>query len=391
MKVGFVGLGYVGLTTAVCMAVKGFRVVGVDVDEEKVVSIRKGELPFREPGAEKLLKRAVRGKNFKCTTEHRELTGSDVVFLTVGTPSREDGSIDLRYVAEAAGAVGEVLAKSGKKQAIAVKSTVVPGTTRTVVRERLEEKSGKKVGKGFLLAANPEFLREGSAVQDTLKPDRIVVGDDWGGADKALLILYRRFYGVRMPPVIKTNTVNAEMIKYASNTFLAARISLINDIANICQRVPGADVVVVARGIGLDRRIGPYFLNAGLGYGGSCFPKDVKALIAFAQNLGYKPAVPESVEKVNTSQPYRAVELAEDLVGSLAGKKAAILGLSFKPNTDDVREAVSLKIIDRLLESGCSVSVYDPAAMKNVQRIYGDKIRYASSPVGCLRDADLCI
>ncbi|MDW7978685.1 MAG: nucleotide sugar dehydrogenase, partial [Candidatus Caldarchaeum sp.] len=204
--------------------------------------------------------------------------------------------------------------------------------------------------------------------------------------------MYRKFYGSRAPPMMMTNTVNAEMIKYASNAFLAARISLINELANICQRTPGADVEEVAKGVGMDRRIGPHFLRAGLGYGGSCFPKDVKALAAFAKSLGVEPFMLESVQKVNDNQPYKAIELAGRLVGNLHGRKAAVLGLSFKPNTDDIREAVSLKIINKLLEHGCTVVAYDPAATENVRRLLGDRINYAESAEEVRRkNADFCI
>ncbi|MEM4304130.1 MAG: UDP-glucose/GDP-mannose dehydrogenase family protein [Candidatus Caldarchaeum sp.] len=391
MRVSFVGLGYVGLTTAVCMAVKGFRVTGIDVDIGKIDLIRNGKPAFKEPGLEKLLSRVTSAKNFRCSTEYSDILGTDITFITVGTPSRQDGSIDLTQVVKASKNIGEALAGSSKPHTVVVKSTVVPGTTKSHVRQALEQASGRVVGEGLNLCVNPEFLREGNAVKDTFKPDRIVIGDDWGGAGRVLLNLYRKFYGGRMPPIIRTNTVNAEMIKYASNVFLAARISLINEIANVCQHIPEADVTLVAWGVGLDKRIGRHFLNAGLGYGGSCFPKDVKALTAYAKSLGYHPAILEAVEKVNSSQPYKAVELAENLVGELSGKKAAVLGLSFKPNTDDVREAVALKIIDRLLEVGCSVAVYDPVAMDNVRRVYGGKLAYASSAEECLRGADFCI
>ncbi|MEM4282053.1 MAG: UDP-glucose/GDP-mannose dehydrogenase family protein, partial [Candidatus Caldarchaeum sp.] len=353
--------------------------------------INGGKAPFKEPSLDKLLHRVLRGGSFRCSTNYSEIAGTDVTFITVGTPSRADGSIDLTYVIDASKAIGEVLSAKPRPHTVVVKSTVVPGTTRNHVRSSLEQTSGKMVGDGLNLCVNPEFLREGSAVNDMFNPDRIVVGDDWGGGGRVLLRLYKKFYGGKLAPVLRTNTVNAEMIKYASNVFLAARISLVNEIANICQRTPGADVSVVAKGVGMDKRIGPSFLNAGLGYGGSCFPKDVKALTAYAKSLGYHPEILEAVEKVNRSQPYKAVELAEKLEGELIGKKAAVLGLSFKPNTDDIREAVALKIIDRLLEKGCSITVYDPAAVEKVRRVYGDKLAYATSAVECLQGADFCI
>ncbi len=391
MKVGFVGLGYVGLTTAVCMASRGLKVLGYDVDRAKIDAIKAGDTPFTEPRLDKMLKHVLRKGEFSCGDEVSILDGVDIVFITVGTPSNPDGSINLSYVYDAAGMVGEILRSNRKSPTVVVKSTVVPGTTRGLVKSLLEERSGKNVGDGLNLCVNPEFLREGSAVSDMLKPDRIVIGDDWGDGARVLLRLYRRVYGRRRIPTIITNTVNAEMIKYASNIFLAARVSLANELANICQRLPGADFKIVARGVGLDKRIGPYFLNAGLGFGGSCFPKDLRAMKAVGMEHGVRPLMLEAVERVNLEQPYRALELAEQLVGDLKGKKAALLGLAFKPNTDDIRDAVSLKITQALLERGCSIKVYDPAAMENFRKIFGNSVDYAESSRDCIRNADFAI
>lgn len=387
MKIAVIGLGYVGLTTAACLASRGFKVTGIDIDKHKVETINEGKTPFKEPRLDKLLKRS----GLRCSTDYAEAVDADFVFISVGTPAGPGGEIDLSYVAGAARSLGEVLASRRKPCTVVVRSTVVPGTTRGLVKNELEKSSGKRVGEDLFLCVNPEFLREGNAVHDTFNPDRIVIGDDWGSGGKNLLRLYHRFYRRRKPATILTNTVNAEMIKYASNAFLAARISLINEIANICQHIPGADVTVVSKAIGLDKRIGPYFLNAGLGYGGSCFPKDVKALIKYAEKLGETPRVLEAVDNVNMMQPLKAVELAEKLLGSLRGKTAAILGLAFKPNTDDIREAVSLKIIKTLLEKGCTVKAYDPAAIENARKVFGDTVSYAPSAEECLRDADFCI
>ncbi|MEM2257388.1 MAG: UDP-glucose/GDP-mannose dehydrogenase family protein [Candidatus Caldarchaeum sp.] len=387
MKIAVVGLGYVGLTTAACLASHGFKVTGIDIDSHKVETINEGKTPFKEPGLDKLLKRS----RLRCSIDYAEAGDADFVFISVGTPAGPGGEIDLSYVASAAHSLGEVLANSRKPCTVVVRSTVVPGTTRGLVKNELEKSSGKKVGEDLFLCVNPEFLREGNAVHDTFNPDRIVIGDDWGRGGKNLLRLYRRFYRRRKPATILTSTVNAEMIKYASNAFLAARISLINEIANICNHIPGADITVVSKAVGLDKRIGPYFLNAGLGYGGSCFPKDVKALIKYAENLGERPQVLEAVDRVNMGQPLKAVELAEKLLGNLDGKTAAILGLAFKPNTDDIREAVSLKIIKTLQEKGCNIKAYDPAAMENAKKILGDSVIYASSAEDCLRGSDFCI
>jgi UDPglucose 6-dehydrogenase len=373
------------------MAAKGLKVVGYDVDSGKIDAIKAGKTPFTEPRLDKMLEHAVKNGRFTCSDDVSILGGAEIIFLTVGTPSNSDGSINLSYISDAAGMVAGVLRPSSTPSTVVVKSTVVPGTTRGLVRHMLEKHSGRSVGDGLNLCVNPEFLREGSAVTDTMKPDRIVIGDDWGNGARVLLRLYRRMYGHRRIPTIVTNTVNAEMIKYASNIFLAARISLANELANICQRLPGADFKTVAMGVGLDRRIGPHFLNAGLGFGGSCFPKDLRALKALARELGITPVMLEAVDQVNREQPYKALELAEQLVGNLRGKKAALLGLAFKPNTDDIREAVSLKIAKALLERGCSVKVYDPSAMDNFRTIFGGSVDYAENSRDCIRGVDLAI
>jgi len=272
-----------------------------------------------------------------------------------------------------------------------VKSTVIPGTTENIVKPILEESSGKRCGTDFGLCMNPEFLREGSALHDTFNPDRIVIGEYDKKSGDILEALYREFYAEKMPPIIRTTPVNAELIKYANNAFLATKISFINTIANICDRIPGADVTVVAKGIGLDKRIGPLFLNAGLGYGGSCLPKDLRALIQYSKNLGYEPKLLEAVESVNNSQPQRAIELCKKLLGELRGKRVAILGLAFKPNTDDIREAPSITIIRQLLKEGARVVAYDPVAIPNAKAIFKDDIEYASSAIECLKNADCCI
>ncbi|MEM4494905.1 MAG: nucleotide sugar dehydrogenase, partial [Candidatus Caldarchaeum sp.] len=248
MKIAVIGLGYVGLTTAACLASRGFKVMGIDVDQNKVETIKAGKAPFKEPGLEKLLKKS--RHNFGCSSDYAEASDADFVFISVGTPSKPDGGINLSYVAEASHSLGEALASRRRSCTVVVRSTVVPGTTRGLVKKELENASGKTVGDGLFLCVNPEFLREGNAVQDTFNPDRIVIGDDWGKGGRRLLKLYQGFYRRMMPPTILTNTVNAEMIKYASNAFLAARISLINEVANICQHIPGADITVVAKAVG---------------------------------------------------------------------------------------------------------------------------------------------
>ncbi len=388
MRISFFGLGYVGLVTALAFASRGFKVYGHDVDKNKIKNLRNKKLYIYEPGLQDLLERSE--ENFIPTENAEEaLMKTDVTFITVGTPSRPDGSIDLSYVRSAAETIGRALRKKGY-HLIVVKSTVLPGTTEEVARI-IERESGRRAGEGFGICMNPEFLREGNAVEDIFKPDRIVIGCIDERSGDMLEGLWREFYGNEMPPLLRTNLVNAEFIKYASNAFLAMKVSFINEIANIAQRVKGADVEVIARGIGLDKRIGPLFLKAGLGFGGSCFPKDLMALMRFSEELGYDPRLLRSTIDLNKEQPYKAVELAEKLVGSLDGKKIAVLGLSFKPNTDDMRDAVSIRVVEGLLRKKARVSVYDPAAMENARRIFKDKVEYAESAFDCIKDADCAI
>ena len=388
MRISFFGLGYVGLVTALAFASRGFKVYGHDVDKNKIKNLRNKKLYIYEPGLQDLLERSE--ENFIPTENAEEaLMKTDVTFITVGTPSRPDGSIDLSYVRSAAETIGRALRKKGY-HLIVVKSTVLPGTTEEVARI-IERESGRRAGEGFGICMNPEFLREGNAVEDIFKPDRIVIGCIDERSGDMLEGLWREFYGNEMPPLLRTNLVNAEFIKYASNAFLAMKVSFINEIANIAQRVKGADVEVIARGIGLDKRIGPLFLKAGLGFGGSCFPKDLMALMRFSEELGYDPRLLRSTIDLNKEQPYKAVELAEKLVGSLDGKKIAVLGLSFKPNTDDMRDAVSIRVVEGLLRKKAKVSVYDPAAMENARRIFKDKVEYAESAFDCIKDADCAI
>ncbi len=388
--VGIVGLGYVGLTTAVCFANRGFQTIGVDVDKGKLAKIARGQLPFVEPGLAKILQNQLRTKRLTVTTNYDELTRARVQFITVGTPSSDGGSNDLRYVRKAAASVGQVLRESDEYHLVVVKSTVTPGATQVVVRPALESASRKKFGE-FGLAANPEFLREGKALEDTMRPNRLVIGTEDKKSQTELLTLYRALYRHRMPKIVLTSTINAELIKYASNSFLAAKITFINEIANLCQRLPGADVAVVAQAMGLDKRIAPGFLRAGLGYGGSCFPKDTNALLRFASTLGVELGVAQAASSRNEKQYRVAIELAESLVGSLRGKRVALLGLAFKPDSDDMREATSLRLVHELLRLGARVVAFDPVASKNAKKIIGDRIDYASSVKDCLDGTDCCI
>lgn len=390
-RVAVVGLGYVGLTLACALASRGFQVMGVDVDEGRLEKIRGGISPIYEEGLEPLLNRVLELGALKVTSDYREaVEESEACFICVGTPSKPDGSVDLRYVEEAARMLGRALKNKPGYYLVIVRSTVPPGTTRNLVGKILEEESGRSIG-GFGLCFNPEFLREGKALEDTFNPDRIIVGCADRESGEKLLNIYRRFYGDKLPPTLITTLVNAELIKYASNAFLATKISFINMVSQLCQTLPGADVTVVAEGMGMDKRIGREFLAAGLGWGGSCFPKDTLGLLRFGEKLGIRLPIVEAAIKVNESQIEHAVRLAEELIGDLEGKLVSVLGLAFKPGTDDVRESRSIRLVEKLLERGAKVRIHDPKAMENARRILGRKVEYAESVEECLHGADLCI
>jgi UDPglucose 6-dehydrogenase len=390
-SVSFVGLGYVGLCTATVMASRGIRIIGVDVDEKRIEGLRKGVPPFHEPQLQQMLKTAVRKKRMEFTTDASRVSDSSTVFLTVGTPSKDDGSIDLTYVKKATQDVGSAIAGSPTYHLVVVKSTVTPGTTTDVVCPVLEASSEKVCGPELGLSSNPEFLAEGSAINGTLHPDKIVIGAFNAKSGTTLTKLYRRIYSKSKVPTIVTDPTTAETIKYANNAFLATRVSTINTIANICQRVPKADVETVAKAIGLDPRIGPLYLKAGPGYGGSCFHKDLQALISFSRSKNYDPLLLTAVEEVNQRQASEIVTLSKKLLGPLNNRRIAILGLAFKKDTDDMREAASLRVIDELLKNGASVSAYDPMAVDNARRILGDRVELMQDAISCLKGADCCI
>ena len=391
-RISIIGLGYVGLCTAVGFASKGYNTVIVDNDNKKVELVNQGVPPFYEAGLEKLMQKTLKKGYLKCAMEYGEaIIKSDITFIVVGTPSNPDGSINLQHVEDSAREIGKALNEKDDYHLIAVKSTVIPGTTEKVIKPIIERFSGKQCGKDFGLCVNPEFMREGSAIHDVLNPDRIIIGEHDKKSGITLETLYRRFHGKNLPPIIRTNIPTAELIKYANNAFLATKISFINEIATICEKIPDVDVKIVAKGIGIDKRIGPLFLNAGLGYGGSCLPKDVKALIAFSKRLGHEPKLLKAVDDVNENQPHKAIQLCRKELGNLKNKRIAILGLAFKPNTDDIREATSIKIINALLIEGANIIAYDPAAIPNIKEKLSNKIQYATSAIDCIKDADCCI
>ena len=374
MKICVIGTGYAGIVNAVGFASLENDVLCVDIDEKKVRMINSGKSPIFEPELEEKLFEALKAGKISATLNLKSaVRDAEMIFVSVGTPSKEDGSIDLKYVESAAKSLGEVL-KEKKYCVVIMKSTVVPGTTEGVFQKILETVSGKKAGKDFGLSMCPEFLREGHAIYDFFNPDRVVIGVSGSKAEKMLLELHAPLKAKTIVTDIKT----AEMIKYASNSFLAVKISFANEIGNICKKL-GIDGYDVMKGIGADARISPHFLNAGAGFGGSCFPKDVKALIAKSKELGYEPHLLNSALHINETQPQRMVEHLKKKAGALKGQKVTLLGLAFKPHTDDIREAPSLKIISALLDEGVDVIAYDPKANESVARIFGSKIKYAKT------------
>lgn len=384
MKIAIVGTGYVGLVTGACLSDVGFDVTCVDIDKEKVAKLQAGESPIYEPGLEGLLERNISKGRLHFTTDLTSIIDeADAVFSAVGTPPDEDGSADLHYVLDVARTIGKHI----KKYTLVItKSTVPVGTAKLVKQAIQEELDNRGVSIEFDVASNPEFLKEGDAISDFLRPDRIVVGTESERAKAIFEKIYKPFV-LNGHPVIFTDIASAEMIKYTANAMLATRISFMNDIANLCEIV-GANVNMVRKGIGSDSRIGSKFLYAGTGYGGSCFPKDVKALIKTADNNGYSLEVLKAVERVNEKQKHILFDKLVNHYGSLTGKKIAMLGLSFKPNTDDMREAPSLILIEKLREAGCEINVYDPAAMDECRRRIGDIVNYCSDCYAAMEGAD---
>ena len=385
MKIAIVGTGYVGLVTGTCFAEMGTEVFCVDVDKNKIDNLKKGIVPIYEPGLDELVANMQAGR-LHFTTELKEcLDEVEVLFSAVGTPPDEDGSADLKYVLEVARTVGRYM---NKYILVVTKSTVPVGTAQKVKRAIKDEQAKRNVNIEFDIASNPEFLKEGAAVKDFMSPDRVVVGVESERAEKLMSKLYRPFL-LNNFRVIFMDVPSAEMTKYAANAMLATRISFMNDIANLCEIV-GADVNMVRKGIGTDARIGSRFLYAGCGYGGSCFPKDVKALVKTAADSGYQMRILEAVEAVNEEQKsilFR--KLVKHFNGDIKGKRIALWGLAFKPETDDMREAPSLVLIEKLRNAGCLVSAYDPVAIPEAQRrLPEDVISYVKDIYEAVIDAD---
>ena len=387
MKIVVIGTGYVGLVTGTCFSELGVDVYCVDIDQKKIESLKQAEIPIYEPGLQEIVERNIKAQRLSFTTSAEEcMQGADAIFIAVGTPPDEDGSADIRYVLEAARSVGRAL--SGYA-VVTVKSTVPVGTTQQVKQIVQEQLDKRGVEIEFDVASNPEFLKEGRAVRDFMMPDRVVVGVESQRARDLMTTLYSPL--MMTDRLLFTDIATAEMTKYAANAMLATRISFMNDIANLCE-LTGANVDMVRKGIGADIRIGTKFLYAGCGYGGSCFPKDVRALISTADKLGYSMEVVKAVEQVNNRQKKVLFEkLNRHFAGELKGKKVAVWGLAFKPDTDDMREAPSLTLIESLLKAECEIRVFDPVAMPNAKKIFGDKLYYAQNMYDAATDADALI
>lgn len=381
MKISVVGGGYVGLVTAACFANLGHTVCIVDRDPENTASINEGRPRIYEPGLAELMKKNI-GRNLIARVDYRRVSRSELIFICVGTPSLENGSTDRSMVHEVSCSIGEATANSDRSHIVIVKSTVPPGTTEQVVRPLVMEHADR-LDIGF--AMNPEFLREGAAIHDFFHPDRIIIGCNDASTFDTIASAY---HGIDAP-LFRTSPSTAEMIKYASNVFLATKISYANEIGNICKKA-GIDVYEVMKGVGMDHRISPHFLDAGVGFGGSCLPKEVSALSQMAMELGEEPILLRSVLEINRKQPLRMISFLEKKIGSITGKRIAVLGLAFKENTDDIRNSQAIPVIQELIRKGARITVYDPRAMPNMRRLFTE-LEYCSNAGEALTGADACL
>ena len=376
MNIAVIGLGFVGLSLSSVLASKNYNVIGIDIDNQKCSDIRNGVLALFEPDLENTLRIGLK-KKLTISNNFSLIENCDMIFVTVGTPQKSNGAIELSMIKKATTTIGQIIKKSKKNPIIFIKSTVVPGTAQNVILPILEKKSGKKANRGFGIISNPEFLQESNAIRDTKYPHVIILG----GKQTKYMKKAKMFFSKMHPnvPIVITNFQTAEMIKYANNSFLATKISFINQLSNICQKTPGANIDDIARAIGLDPRIGKLFLNAGPGYGGSCLPKDMKALINFANISGINPTLLNAVEDINSKQLEQIITIAKQQLIDLKSKRITVLGTSFKPNTDDIRDSISIELIKKLLKRKAKVTVHDPRAIKNTRDIFGEKIIYAKS------------
>jgi UDPglucose 6-dehydrogenase len=391
--VSIIGLGFVGLCTAAVFASRSFRVIGVENNNDKFDKIKDGKPDFYEPKLGNMLNEAL--KNGLLTISKDILYAvkrSKFTFITVGTPACSHGKADLSYINESAIEIGNSLSNTDEYHIVVVKSTVPPGTTENVVAKRIMEYSKKIPDKDFGLASNPEFLKEGNAIEDSLHPHILVIGSNEPRTKRKMISLYKSIYGQFQPKIVETNIRTAELIKYANNAFLATKISFINTIAGICSKMPNVDVEIVANAIGSDPRIGSLFLRAGPGYGGSCLPKDVAGFINFCKSIGYDPIMLEAAQRVNENRPIEIISMILDaLNGTADGKIISILGLAFKKDTDDIRESVSLKLIKELRRRHALVRVHDPMAIDNTKKVFGEDIEYYTEKIPCIMQADCCV
>jgi UDPglucose 6-dehydrogenase len=379
LRITVAGTGYVGLVTGVCLAEIGHDVICIDIDETKISGLKNGESPIYEPGLEELLQKNIAASRISFTTNPQEaFQRSQIIIIAVGTPENEDGSANLTF----AESVSRSIARHIQQDVVVITKSTVPVGTNDHLLQIIKDSKPKHIHVHMI--SNPEFLREGSAIKDMFHGDRIVIGS----SDQQAAVIVEEMYKPLNVPVLHTDIKSAEMIKYASNAFLATKISFINEIANICEKV-GANIEDVAIGIGKDKRIGNQFLQAGIGYGGSCFPKDTKALVQIAGDVEHKFELLESVIKVNNQQQIKLFNKAIEEFGQLKHKKVAVLGVSFKPNTDDIREAASLVILEKLLEQEAGIYAYDPIALKNLERHFGGEITYCESYEEALQDAEI--
>ena len=381
MNIGIVGLGFVGLSLTSVLASKGYTTIGIDIDKKKCKQIVNGESPFFEPKLEKTLRDGLK-KKLKISDDFSLIKNCDFIFVTVGTPQTSDGAIDLSMIKKSVAKIGKTMNGNSKNQIILIKSTVIPGTMKNIVLPILEKNSKKKAGKEFGLISNPEFLQESNAIRDTIFPHAVVLG----GYNTKYMKKAKNFFSKLHPktPIIITNHQTAEMVKYANNSFLATKISFINQLSNICQNIPEANIDDIAKTIGLDPRIGKLFLNAGPGYGGSCLPKDMKALINFARDVGVKPVLLNAVEEINVKQLEQIIKLIEKKLRDISSKRITIMGTAFKPDTDDVRDSISIELIKKLLKMKANITIYDPKAIENTKKIFGKKISYENSMIHAL-------
>jgi UDPglucose 6-dehydrogenase len=396
-KVSILGTGFIGLCSAVCFADKDIMVIASTHNKKKAADINEGIAPFYEEGLQEIMDR-LKNTNlniFRCITDPiKAVLETDISMITQGTPMREDKSIDLSFIESTAREIGLALKNKDNYHLVVVRSTVVPGTTRGLVAKIITEVSGKKPGKDYGLCMQPEFLAEGRSIEDTLQPDRIVIGQFDEKSGIMLQEFYEYFYGVHLKncPILRMNIESAELVKYGNNCLLSTKISYANEFANLAQLVPNVDVTEVMKGVGLDYRINPRFLGAGVGFGGSCFHKDVNAIKAWSKSKGYNARLLDAVLDINDDQAIKIVDIAEELVGDLKGKKVSLLGLAFKPGTDDMREAASIRVVNELLKRGASNIVgYDPKANDTAKMELGDKIQYAQSVEELLKDSDCAL